>query len=109
MKAKMNILEARVNKLFKHVRFRLFDRQVNGAYVEACVCEYDGVPYPTLNTAAKILAGVDIINTLSKFYSIHAPIFLDNRESTVWIPESQSQIINLYVSDADKKMRVVNS
>jgi len=109
MKAKMNILEARVNKLFKHVRFRLFDRQVNGAYVEACVCEYDGVPYPTLNTAAKILAGVDIINTLSNFYSIHAPIFLDNRESTVWIPESQSQIINLYVSDADKKMRVVNS
>ena len=43
-------------------------------------------------------AGLDIINTLCKFYGVCAPIFIDNRESVNDIIETQSQIINLVVN-----------
>jgi DNA repair protein SbcC/Rad50 len=105
-RAKMDILEQKVNKLFRYVSFRLFQRQVNGEIAETCVCEYKGVPYPTLNTAAKLLAGIDILETLSNYYGIHAPVICDNRESVSWIPDIKSQVISLFVSPDDKKLRV---
>ena len=43
-------------------------------------------------------AGLDIINTLCKFYGVCAPIFIDNRESVNDIIETESQIINLVVN-----------
>jgi chromosome segregation ATPase len=105
-RAKMDILEKKVNGMFRYVQWRLFDQQVNGAIAETCVCEYNGVPYPTLNTAAKLLAGLDVLNTLSKFYNVYAPVFCDNRESVTMIPETSCQIISLFVSPEDKKLRV---
>ena len=105
-KAKMDILEERVNKKFKYVKFKLFNKLVNGNIEDTCVCEYNGVPYPTLNTAAKILAGLDIIETLSSNFGFFAPIFIDNRESVTLIPEMTSQIINLIVSPMDKILSV---
>lgn len=105
--AKMDILESKVNDQFEYLSFRLFEKLINGGVEETCVCEYEKVPYPTLNTASKLLAGIDIINTFSKFYNIYAPIFLDNRESVTWIPETKSQIINLFVSPEHKKLTIV--
>lgn len=105
-RAKMDILEKRVNSMFKYVKFRLFEVQVNGCIAETCVCEYNGVPYPTLNTAAKLLAGMDVINTFSNYYNKHMPVFCDNRESVTFIPDSKSQIISLFVSPVDKKLRI---
>lgn len=105
-RAEMDIVEQRVNGMFKYVRWRLFDKQVNGQIVETCVCEYNGVPYSTLNTAAKLLAGLDILNTLSNHYGIYAPVICDNRESVTWIPECKSQIISLFVSPQDKELRI---
>lgn len=106
--AKMDILEKRVNGMFRYVKFHLFNTLVNGGIEETCICEYNGVPYTTLNTAAKLLAGLDVLETLSDYYGIHAPVFCDCRESVTWIPESKSQIISLYVSPEDKKLRIVN-
>lgn len=105
-RAKMDILESRVNGKFKFVSFRLFDRQVNGGEADTCVCEYNGVPYPTLNTAAKMMAGLDVINTFSNHYNIFAPVFCDNRESVTIIPEIESQTISLFVSPADQSIRI---
>ncbi len=106
-RTKMDIMEARVNGKFKYVTFKLFDRQVNGGESPTCETMYKGVPFSDLNTAGRIWAGMDIINTLSAFYQVTAPIFLDNRESVSDIPETNSQIINLVVSPADKVIRVV--
>ena len=87
--------------------FKLFDQQqVNGQEVECCETTYKGVVFGTLNTAAKILVGIDIINTLSAHYGVSAPIFLDNRESVTSIPDTDAQIINLIVSPGDKQLRV---
>lgn len=105
-RAKIDLLESRINQKFKHARFKLFDRQVNGQEVECCETTYKGVVFGSLNTAGKVLVGIDIINALSDHYGISAPIFLDNRESVTSIPDTEAQTINLIVSPVDKQLRV---
>jgi len=107
-KAKMNIMESRINSKFQLARFKMFDIQINGSEVETCDTTYNGVPWSDLNTAAKIQVGIDIINALSEFYKVNAPIWIDNRESTVRIPATESQVINLVVSEFDSVLRVEN-
>jgi len=97
-RSRMDMVESRINGKFNIVRFRMFNQLINGGIVEACECMVQGVPYPDVNSAGKIQAGIDIINTLSKHYGITAPIWIDNRESTNTIPKTNSQIINLIVS-----------
>jgi DNA repair exonuclease SbcCD ATPase subunit len=105
-KLKISAIEDRINQKFSLVKFRMFDIQVNGAEVECCDCLIDGVPFPDANTASKINAGIDIINVLCEFYSVYAPIFLDNRESCTDIIETKSQLVNLIVSPSDNVLRI---
>ena len=106
IKLKIDTIEDKINQKFSYVKFKLFDTQINGGQVETCEALINGVPFSDANTASKINAGVDIINTLCEFYKVSAPIFIDNRESVVDLIESGSQIINLIVSAHDKKLRV---
>lgn len=96
-KAKIETIESRINGKFNIVKFKMFESQINGGESETCECLVNGVPYSDVNTAGKIQAGIDIINALSKHNNINAPIFIDNRESIVRIPDCDSQIINLIV------------
>ncbi|WGU68213.1 hypothetical protein QIU19_13250 [Capnocytophaga canimorsus] len=105
-KARIEKIESNINSKFKYVRFKLFDTQVNGGEVETCEALIDSVPFNNANTAGKINAGIDIINTLCDFYQVSAPIFIDNRESVSELIESKSQIINLFVSEQDKTLRI---
>lgn len=105
-KEKIDRLESSINSFFKFVSFKLFETQVNGAEVETCKALINGVPFSDANTASKINAGIDIINTLSSHYGITAPIFIDNRESVTKLIYSDSQIINLIVSEKDKELRI---
>lgn len=109
-KAKVDAIEKIINGKFKHVKFKMFDKQVNGGEVECCetLVNSNGsfVPFSDANNAAKINSGIDIINTLSKHYKIQAPIFIDNRESVSNLIESEAQIINLIVSEQDKNLRI---
>lgn len=95
---KIDLIEKRVNQNFELVKFKMFDKQLNGGVSETCECMINGVPFSSLNTASKINAGIDVINTLSKFYNIQVPIFIDNRESITKILENMKQIINLVVN-----------
>lgn len=103
---KIDSLEADINSKFSFVKFKLFDTQINGGEVECCDALIAGVPFSDANTASKINAGLDIINTLCEFYKVSAPIFIDNRESVVNVIDTDSQIINLIVSKEDKSLRV---
>lgn len=105
-KEKCNRIEASVNSKFNMVNFKLFETQINGGEVPTCKALINGVPFSDANTASKINAGLDIINTLCGHYSANAPIFIDNRESVVELIPTESQIINLIVSEQDKKLRV---
>ncbi len=105
-KAKIDALETKINKKFMYVKFKMFDTQINGGESECCDATIDGVPFSDANTASRINAGLDIINTLTEHYGISAPIFIDNRESVVKILPVHSQLVNLVVSAGDKKLRV---
>ncbi|HSW35846.1 MAG TPA: hypothetical protein VLH18_04495, partial [Candidatus Limnocylindrales bacterium] len=106
-RAKVNLLEEKINSKFKHARFRLFSEQINGGLMETCDTLFAGVPYGSgLNNAARINVGLDIINTLSEFYQFTAPIVIDNAESVTKIIETIGQQIKLVVSEEDKKLRV---
>jgi DNA repair exonuclease SbcCD ATPase subunit len=102
-RSRMDTVESRINGKFNLVRFRMFNTLINGGIEEACECMVQGVPFSDVNSAGKIQAGIDIINTLSKHYGISAPIWIDNRESTNTIPSTTSQVINLIVS-TDKSL-----
>jgi exonuclease SbcC len=105
-KLKIDTLEAKINEKFKFVKFKMFENQINGGEIECCKALIEGVPFSDANTASKINAGLDIINTLCEFYQVTAPIFIDNRESVVDVIAIESQLINLIVSGEDKKLRV---
>ena len=104
-KTKVELLENAINSKFELVKFRLFDTQINDGLVECCDTLVNGVPYADVNNAHKILAGLDIINTLIKFYNTSAPIFIDNRESINEIYNIDTQIISLIVT-TDKELRI---
>jgi len=110
MRSKVDMVEEKINSLFNFVRFKMFEKQVNGAVVETCkaLVNTNGslVPYEIANTAGKINAGIDIVNTLSRFYSITAPIFIDHNESITKLIHSESQLIGLYVSEEHKELTI---
>lgn len=103
---RVDAIESSINKKFKIVKFKMFETQINGGEAECCETLINGVPFSDANTASKVNAGLDIINTLCEFYDVNAPIFIDNRESVVKLTETESQVINLIVSEKDKTLRV---
>lgn len=102
-KARSKLIADEVNKKFKNVNFKLFDTQVNGAVVETCETTVNGVPYPDVNNAGKINAGLEIIKILSEQYDFQAPIFIDNAEAVNNVIEMPGQTVKLVVSE-DKKL-----
>ena len=107
IRAKMNMISEKINEKFKVVRFSLFDIQINGGLKETCECTVNGVPYSSLNNGHRIIAGLDIIRSLSDLYEVSAPVFIDNSEaiSEGNFPEMDAQMIHLAVTD-DKELIV---
>lgn len=99
------LVSEKINNLFVYVSFKLFDTQVNGALVETCEVTVDGVPFSDLNNAARINAGIDVINTLSKCLEIKVPIFIDNSESVNKLQETENQLVKLIVSE-DEELKI---
>lgn len=107
IRSKMNMISEKINEKFKVVRFSLFDIQINGGLKETCECTVNRVPYSSLNNGHRIIAGLDIIRSLSELYGVSAPVFIDNSEaiSTGNFPDMDTQIIHLIVTD-DKELTV---
>ena len=104
-KARIEECERRINGLFTMVTFKLFEYTIENNEVETCVPLVDGVPFGAANTAGQVNAGLDIINALVRFHGVSAPIFIDGRESVNRLIPTESQIINLVVSN-DKELIV---
>ena len=97
-KAKDEELLKRINGMFEIVSFSFLSTQLNGNEKLTCVCTVNGTPYPDVNNAGKINAGLDIINAICKAKGVTAPIFVDNAESVNDILKTYSQKIMLYVT-----------
>jgi DNA repair exonuclease SbcCD ATPase subunit len=102
------LLEERINKHFSLVQWKLFRTVNNGgdSFEEPfCECYVNGIPYHAgLNQAARLNAGLDIINALCKFYNVAAPICLDNSESCINIMQTAGQQVRLQVTDTDLQL-----
>lgn len=104
---KLNKVSESINSHFKTVNFKLFEMQLNGGMKDCCECTVNGVPYSTLNSGHRIVAGLDIIRSLSELYGASCPIFVDNAESLneFNVPDMDAQLILLSVSE-DKQLKV---
>lgn len=104
---KLDKISESINSHFKTVNFKLFETQLNGGMKDCCECTVNGVPYSTLNSGHRIVAGLDIIRSLSELYGVSVPIFVDNAESLndFNVPDMDTQLILLSVS-ADKQLKV---
>lgn len=99
--AKVNLLEDSINSQFKYVRFRLFEENITNEGIKpTCIALINtNGSYVDFNTngnsAGKINAGIDVITSLSRFYEVTAPIFVDNAESVTDLADTDSQVIRL--------------
>lgn len=98
-RTKVNLLTDAINDKFKFVKFKLFEENINGGLEEVCEPTVDGNNYSTgLNNAARINAGLDIINTLMDYYQTKVPVFIDNAEGVNELIGIDTQLITLSVS-----------
>ncbi|WP_347995389.1 AAA family ATPase [uncultured Eubacterium sp.] len=104
---KLNKVSEFINSHFKTVKFKLFEMQLNGGMKDCCECTVNGIPYSALNSGHRIIAGLDIISSLSELYGLSVPIFVDNAESLneFNVPDMDAQLILLSVSE-DKQLKV---
>lgn len=106
VKAKVEMLEDTINKHLTITTFKMANVLVNGNVEDCCETMVDGVPYRSLNNAARINAGIDIINALTKFYNVIAPVFIDNAEAVTNFIDCKSQTIKLIVDETCKELCV---
>lgn len=109
-RAKARMLDEKINSKFRTLRFRLFIEQQNGGIADDCEalipCEGGRlVPFKSANNAARINAGLEVIDTLAEHYGVEMPIFIDNAESVTKIQHTDTQVIRLVVSEPDKVLR----
>lgn len=96
-----------VNSRFRLTRWRLFTEQVNGGLADCCEpMDRNGSMFDGTNNAMKINIGMDIIDTLSEFYGVRVPLFVDNAESVTQLQPIGSQVVRLVVSEQDKELRI---
>ena len=107
-RARIETVEQRVNSLFRTVRFRLFEYTQEGGEVEVCMplVGADSVPYPVANTAAQVLAGLEIIHVLQQHAGVSAPVFVDGAERLTHFPRMDHQAILLKVAQGVRPIRV---
>lgn len=106
IKAKVNMLEDVINSRFKLARFKMFNVMINGNIDECCETTYKGVPYRSMNNAARINVGLDIINALTSYYKVTAPVFIDNAEAVTEFVPVNSQTIKLIVDESAPQLVV---
>lgn len=104
-KAYVDLVSDKINDSFDLVKFKLFENQINGGITETCEVTFEGVPYSDLNNAAKINAGLDVINSLSDKLDLKVPIFIDNAESVNELIKTDTQLVRLVVSK-DKEIKI---
>lgn len=101
-RAKVGMLTDKVNSYFEVIKWRLFERQINGGYADVCRAIVNGTDYDrTLNNGDKILAEIDICRAFMKANKLNVPVVFDNAESldSNRIPEFDGQLIAVQRTD----------
>lgn len=106
---KAEFITEKVNDKFELVNWKLFEHQVNGGINDKmCEAMLHGNEFAHLSTSEKIIAGLDIIKTLSLHYGKQMPVFVDNMESVRRdsVKSGGLQIINLIFDESYSELTV---
>ena len=109
-KKKNNLLTEEINSNFEVVKWIFYEYQKNGEYKEICVPTINGKRFgECTNTGLEVLAKLDIVKGLQKFYGSFYPVFLDNAECLDSKSKSKidmnCQLIMMCVSE-EKELKV---
>ena len=110
-KRKNELLTDQVNSHFKLVKFRLFDYLKNGNVVDDCEPTIDGKSLKDhSNGALRVLAKLDIVDGLQRFYGQYYPVFAedfslvtDNTECRI---DMDCQLIKLVAEKGVKELKI---
>lgn len=96
-KAKIAIVESKVNSYFSLIRWKFYEQNItNDDEKEICTAiDSNGVDYNNTNDGTVINMGIDIINGISKAKNIYVPLFVDRKESVENALPSTQQAIYL--------------
>ncbi|MDD4106005.1 MAG: AAA family ATPase [Eubacteriales bacterium] len=98
--ARCEAMEGSINAMFDTIRWKLFELQKNGEYADVCRAIVNGVSYEsTLNNAARINAGIEMIRVLSKAKDTSVPCFVDNVEAVNRVAQTGGQMVLLRVTE----------
>ena len=100
---KIQYFEEQINANFEHIRFKLFDRLIDGTPREVCEAMIDGVPYSALSKGEKLKAALDIFRAIQRHYGVELPLIIDDAESYTAnsLIDVPNQKIILRVSDTE--------
>lgn len=110
-KRKNELLTDEVNSHFKLVKFRLFDYLKNGNVVDDCEPTIDGKSLKDhSNGALRVLAKLDIVDGLQRFYGQHYPVFAEDFSLVTGNTECRidmdCQLIKLVAEKGVKKLKI---
>lgn len=108
---KNEMLADEINSHFRLVKFRLFTYLKNGTVVDDCEPTIDGKTLSEhSNGALKVLAKLDIIDGLQRYYQRFYPVFADDFSLVTGNTESRinldSQLIKLKAVEGIKELRI---
>ena len=105
---KIQRFEDEINAHFRHVRFKLFDKRVDGTPYEVCEAMLDGVPYSALSKGEKLKAALDIWRAIQRHYGAELPLIIDDAESYTAnsLVDVPNQKILLRVAESDLVIEV---
>ncbi|QRG68567.1 ATP-binding protein [Brevibacillus choshinensis] len=87
------LMVEKISALFTTVTVRLFDYVASkDNYNPAFEIERNGVPFRLLSLSEKMKAGLEVATALMKLSGSHYPVFIDNAESIVELPQVPSQV-----------------
>lgn len=107
-------LSESINSHFKIAQFRLFKTLKNGTTEDACDVLIDGKEITTqANQSLQVLAKLDIINGLSKYFEKVYPVFVDDAslltENTLTRVDMDNQLIWLRAVDGYRELVIENA
>lgn len=110
-KRKNELLTDQVNSHFKLVKFRLFDYLKNGSVVDDCEPMIDEKSLKDhSNGALRVLAKLDIVDGLQRFYGQYYPVFADDfslvTDNTECRIDMDCQLIKLVAKKGVKELKV---
>ncbi len=110
-KRKNELLTDQVNSHFKLVKFRMFDYLKNGNVVDDCEPTIDGKSLKDhSNGALRVLAKLDIVDGLQRFYGQYYPVFAEDfslvTENTECRIDMDCQLIKLVAEKGVKELKI---